>query len=1037
VVTNNYTWIDSIDQTVWNQVGNGTVTIRFYANDTFNHLNFTEVSVRKNLYHPIIMIENPQDNQLFGIIAPNFNIYTSGTELNTTWYTLNDGIMNYTFTGLEGTINETAWASFGFGNIKITFYINDSLGKIGFDEVTIRKDPDPPLIAISSPNDETYYAFAPDIQVTATDPNLDSIWYDVGGIKILLTNGISEPLSSSIWDSLSEGEFILRIYANDTMGYINDTFILTLYKDTLAPFIVINNPQNQTYYNIRPSINITAYDPNLTNMYYMVGTNQVPLTNNVEQLLDINIWNSLEQGVFNIYIYAWDSLNHLNDTYVITLYKDTNVPIVEINSPSNSSYWKNPPILNVTAIDPNLHTIWYKVGSDIIELINNTAQLLADSIWNSLTEESFVIEIYANDSFGQLNDIFTLILYKDITPPALVINNPQNNTYYSNPPSINIDAIDASVDTIWYTISGNKIILTNGVTELLDSVIWGNLAQGEFILIIFANDSAGNLNDTFTLTLYKDTLAPLVVVNKPYNNTYWNSGPILNIIAYDPNNVLIRYRVYNYVQSIENNTDVLFSPGIWSYISEGEFILEILAEDSFYHLNDSIKLTLYKDTLKPQIIINVPQPNDLFGENPPSVSLNIQDANLDEIWYQLSNGTIVTNNYTWSGFIDQVIWDQVGNGTVTIRFYANDTAKNINYKDVSVRKNIFAPIITVNSPYNNELFGVNAPNFEIYQSGINIHSTWYMLIGVSVNYTFSGNSGVIDQDAWSNFGFGMVTIRFYINDSFGKVGTDEVIVRKDPEIPSVIINTPNNQTAFASPPLINLTILEPNLDNVWYKIGTTTVDITGTLEQYLDSALWNSLAQGSFMLELFANDTMGNLNNFYKLELSKDTLGPNITIILPHPNQKVDRNAPYFEVEIVDVNGIASSWYRIEGSEINILFTGEIGRIDQILWENLWDNLSQGEVITIRFYSNDTLGNENYTYVEIVKKEAFNIINFFISPMGMFLPIIGIGLMLPISLKLLNSRYYKSLEKHEKSKLKKVLILAFFFCSLSILFYLI
>ncbi|GAG60312.1 unnamed protein product, partial [marine sediment metagenome] len=186
-------------------------------------------------------------------------------------------------------------------------------------------------------------------------------------------------------------------------------------------------------------------------------------------------------------------------------------------------------------------------------------------------------------------------------------------------------------------------------------------------------------------------------------------------------------------------------------------------------------------------------------------------------------------------------------GTVTIRFYANDTATNINFKDVVVRKNIFAPIITISyiyyglNPVPSYLFGIVAPNFLIYKSGSELNSTKYTLDNGLTNFTFSGLNGTIDQDAWDDFGFEiitLITLRFYINDSFGKIGFDEVSISRDPVMPEIIVNFPTNNTAFASEPFINLTIIEPNLDEVWYIINNSLRFINDNLTQFIELSIW-------------------------------------------------------------------------------------------------------------------------------------------------------------------------------------------------------
>ncbi len=196
--------------------------------------------------------------------------------------------------------------------------------------------------------------------------------------------------------------------------------------------------------------------------------------------------------------------------------------------------------------------------------------------------------------------------------------------------------------------------------------------------------------------------------------------------------------------------------------------------------------------------------------------------------------------------------------------------------------------------------------------------------------------------------------------------------------------------------------------------------MTSNLTQYLDSFIWNNLQQGTFILELFANDTLGNLNNLFQYQLSKDTIGPNITIILPNENQRVDRNAPFFELTLFDENGIDISWYTIDGGNTSIEFGGAIGRINQDLWELIWDNKTHGSIITIRFYSRDNLGNVDYQEVIVTKYQPPPPFKIFSNPLGFIFSTVGLGAMFPITIKLTKSRYYENLsQKERKREIKK------------------
>ncbi len=98
---------------------------------------------------PTIIINSPTPNEFIGSVTPNFNISIVEPFLYTTWYTLDDGITNITFSGLTGSINQTEWDKKGDGTVDIKFYGNDILCNEGYDEVTVRKDIIAPTSSIS------------------------------------------------------------------------------------------------------------------------------------------------------------------------------------------------------------------------------------------------------------------------------------------------------------------------------------------------------------------------------------------------------------------------------------------------------------------------------------------------------------------------------------------------------------------------------------------------------------------------------------------------------------------------------------------------------------------------------------------------------------------------------------------------------------------------------------------------------------------------------------------------------------------------
>jgi len=466
------------------------------------------------------------------------------------------------------------------------------------------------------------------------------------------------------------------------------------------PQVQINSPSNNTFHSSPPLLNVTAYDANLHYIWYNITGNSTKflMNNNSAEYLNNSLWNSLPEGEFNISFYANDTWGNINDTYRYTIFKDTISPIITINSPDNESYWNVEPIINVTILESNNDTIWYNVGSTNITLTNNTEIQLDNAIWAGLSEGEFQVFLYANDSAGNINDSIILTLYKDLTPPQISINSPINQSYWNTVPELNLTVYEQYLDCLWYNVTGNstKMFLTidkNNTIFYLDSFIWANLSDGWFQISMYANDSIGYLNDSFTLLLCKDLNAPNLTINVPDNNTIWNSAPLLNITAHDINSISIWYNITGNSTKIplNNNSQVTLNQFLWSDLPQGWFQISFYANDSARNVNNSLSLTLYKDTEAPNITIIIPGGDDDIGRAAPNYNITIIEPNLNFTWYTIDDGL---NNFTineTTGIINQTawenLWDTLLHGdNITIKFYANDSFGIVGFSQITVKK---------------------------------------------------------------------------------------------------------------------------------------------------------------------------------------------------------------------------------------------------------------------------------------------------------------------------------------------------------------
>jgi len=89
----------------------------------------------------------------------------------------------------------------------------------------------------------------------------------------------------------------------------------------------------------------------------------------------------------------------------------------------------------------------------------------------------------------------------------------------------------------------------------------------------------------------------------------------------------------------------------------------------------------------PEIFIINPVDGQAFVDTTPSFTVIIIDAFILDMWYSLDGG-LTKYFFTANGTIDQEAWDALPEGSVTLTFYANDTAGNLTSESINIVKSI-------------------------------------------------------------------------------------------------------------------------------------------------------------------------------------------------------------------------------------------------------------------------------------------------------------------------------------------------------------
>jgi hypothetical protein len=937
----------TINQTEWDKLSNGTVTIVFYTNDTSGNMDSASVTVRIDILAPSITINNPQDWDLFGQSAPSFNVFVNNSD-DTMWYTLDGGLINITFT-LNGTINQTEWDKLSNGTVTIVFYANDTAGNIGSASVTVRIDILAPSITINNPLDwDLFGLIAPSFNVFVNNSD-DTMWYSLDGGLINITFTLNGTINQTEWDKLSNGTVTIVFYANDTMGNIGSVSV-TVRIDILAPSITINNPQDWDLFGLTaPPFNVFVNNSDDT-MWYTLDGGLINITFTLNGTINPTEWAKLANGTHTIIFYANDSVgNEGSDSILVR--KDIYLPSIQINSPTPGQLCSGiAPSFNVF-VNNSDDTMWYTLDSGLINITFTLNGTINQTEWDKLSNGTITITFYCNDTLSRIGST-SVTVWIDIIAPSITINNPQDwDLFGLTAPPFNV-FVNNSDDTMWYTLDGGLINITFTLNGTINPTEWAKLANGTHTIIFYANDSVGN-EGSDSILIRKDIYMPSVLINSPTPGQLCNGiAPSFNVFVNNSDDTMW-YTLDGGLINITFTSNGTINQTEWDKLSNGTITITFYCNDTLSRIG-STSVTVWIDIIAPLITINNPQDWDLFGLTAPPFNVFVNNSD-DTMWYTLDSG-LINITFASNGTINQTEWDKLSNGTVTIVFYANDTAGNIGSASVTVRIDVFAPSITINSPTPGQLCNGIAPSFNVFVNNSD-DTMWYTLEGGLINITFTLN-GTINQTEWAKLSNGTVTITFYCNDTLGRIASASVTVWIDIIAPSITINNPQDWDLFGlTAPTFNVFVNNSD-DTMWYTLDGGLINITFASNGTINPTEWAKLTNGTHTIIFYANDSVGNEGS-NSILVRKDIYMPSIQINSPTPGQLCNGIAPAFNVFVN--NSDDTMWYTLDGGLINITFTSN-GTINQTEWTKLSNGTN-----TITFYCNDTLGRISSASVTVWK----------------------------------------------------------------------
>jgi len=222
-------------------------------------------------------------------------------------------------------------------------------------------------------------------------------------------------------------------------------------------------------------------------------------TNNISYNTDPN--DTVEQvfianastGYWDVYI---SCINGTNQTYYLVsnmmIFNYTTAPALILMNPENKTYTNRTGIpLNFTTDSTN-QTIWYRLdgGSETVITGNMTFNVSSDGQHN--------ITLYVNDSYNNINQS-TQYFSVDSVPPIITNSNVDKSLALLNE-NVNITANidDDNLNSTWLNItwSGGSVLRNMVNSSSTYYYLFNETNQtGNYLVMIFANDTFGNINN--------------------------------------------------------------------------------------------------------------------------------------------------------------------------------------------------------------------------------------------------------------------------------------------------------------------------------------------------------------------------------------------------------------------------------------------------------------------------------------------------------------------------------------------------------------
>jgi outer membrane protein assembly factor BamB len=605
------------------------------------------------------------------------------------------------------------------------------------------------------------------------------------------------------------------------------------------------------------------------------------------------------------------------------------IEFIDQTTTSSGNLSQNSIRANVSASDINSNL------SNVIIYLYNSTFGIANSSTNSsinngsiylfvnftnLADGTYYLNATANDSGGNPNWTETRVIVLDMHAPNIAIVSPTNTTYTNSSILVNITNSSDAAHVWWFNGTAN-LTYTSPITL--------NLSNDNYYFIAYANDSAGNLNQTnVSFKVNVEASVNQTPLSSDSNSSEWRMfGKYLNHTNWDG---VSYYTVLGLNVATYTTGDVIFSsPAVANgYVYVGS------QDHTLYQLNASNVSQLIANYTTGDVILSSPAvangyvyvgsyDGNLYQLNASNVSQKIANYSIanDSIENYFESSPAIANGYVYVGNHDHNLYQL--NASNVSELIANYTAGGF-FSPAVANGYVYA------GDYDNTLYQLNASNVSQLITSYPIENSIRSSPAVANGYVYVG---------------GDVNTLYQLNAS----NVSELIANYTTG--SYILSSPAVANGYVYVGSQDHTLYQLNASNVSQKISNYTtegwVDSSPAIANgYVYVGSWDrNLYQlnASNVSQLIANYTAGNVifsspavangyvyfgsadNKTYQLNANNISLtdndfnSPFISLISPENLVSSTTNAYNFTFNVTDNSIVSNCSLIFDGSIINIL----------------------------------------------------------------------------------------------------------------------